>query len=315
MDKSQFQSNILELIEGENLGLELMFVYKEEEDFEIVKPALDIKKLEPKLLKGYLKKIRNLCIETEENEYDLVNLDTFEANTKREVYYYNRVAIPLADKLYKEFTNAASVIDYDKNAHTLTGIWGIAVKIANEEKSVYLFRKNFPFNVIKKDKFYSIFFNNGALQLLEDEFLKITDDIDFIYTQNDKLVIFEKKIFEKYFNYHKAVETRAKNNLDILLNTGLFTTVTKLFDLVERGRETKRLLSINAGNPALSKTAKEIADFATKYQHKISLNDKEELIDFKSQKEAITFLKILSDDFLLSELTNNKYDAKGKEKV
>lgn len=316
MKKVDLQNNILQFVEADDkeIGVELYFIFKNEDEFTVVKPALEMTTLEPNLKESLIKKLNYFCIEQdpEESTFKVTQLDDPEASDLRCVYTAKRKEIPTANKLYKLITDKSQIENFDTKEHMLIKVWGIVTKLASSEFKLYSFKKNYPVNAIKKKQ--SMYMQRGELKLLEEEVLKLSDKIDFIYL-DENLVIFDKRDFEVHFDYNRAVAGKANENLDILTDTGLFTDVSKIFDLVDKGKQLKRVLKISADNPVFQKSASEITNFARQYNLHISLNETEDKIDLKSQKEAISMLKILNDDYLISELTGTKYDSKGKEKV
>lgn len=315
MDKNVLQSTLTEILSSQELAIELYFVYRNNDSFSIVLPDLELQELQPKLLKDYIAELKHQFIEREdEYEYDLLHLDSPEASDRKRIYYEERSNIPTAQSLYNNYSNSGNILEYDESEHDLTRIWGILIKIADTENQITIFKRSYPINVLKKNKTSGIFFNRGSFQLLDHEVLKITSSFDFIYLQ-EHLIICNGREFEKDFDYIRAVKNKALTVLDNLNNTNLFTDTQKIFDLIDRGKQIKKIINIKPDNPVLSKSVAEIHNFARSYQISISLSEANDKIELKNQKEAIAFIKLLNDDYLKSELSGFKYDSKGKSKI
>lgn len=316
MTKANLKTRLLTITENpDNSGLQLFFVLKQGDSFELLQPALDSEVLEPKLKKDFIKEIKDeLLPENEDWEYEYESLNIAEATDKRRVYHIRASEIPMAKALFDLATDEGNIGEYKPGDHELTTIWGIIIKLATPEKAIYIFKRNYPINVIKKDKFYPVFFTNGSLKLEEKELLRVSKSIDFLYLEGE-LIIIKKDDFERSFDYLAAVEARAKAGIDIILDSKLLLDASKVYDLAQKRGEVKKILSISADNPVFKKSARQIVNFAKKYGHVISISEDKTKLELKNQKEAKAFLKILNDDYLHSEMTENRYDSKGKQKV
>ena len=278
MTKANLKVELLTITENlKEIGLQLFFVFKEEENFEVYQPALDSEVLEPSLKKDYIDEIKSELLP--QNVKDESNIEA-----------------------------------YKPGDHDLSRIWAVVIKIANADKVIYLFKKNYAVNVIKRGKVYPVFFANGALKLEEKELLKISKTFDFLYLQGE-LIILKKDDFERSFDYVSAVEKRANACIDLILESNILDDASKIYDLAQKRGDVKKILSIKADNPVLKKSPKQIASFAKKYGMEISLSEDKLKLELKNQKEAKALLKIFNDDYLISEMTKNRYDSKGKLKV
>ena len=303
------------LANSDGLGLQLYFVFKTSDKFEVYEPALDNEELEPALKKDFLSEIRmQFMVPKEEENLELISLNTAEATDRKTIYHIKSSEIPQAKKLFSVVKLESDIPKYNPSEHELTQVWGLVIKIAESSQTIYLFKRNYSVNVIKSGKTYPLFFNQGALQLEKKELLKVSAKFEFMYLK-DSLLILNKDEFETSFDYIYAVEEKANSAIDVILASKIIADGSRLYNLSKQRNHVKKIISIKADNPVFKKTAKQIASFAKKYGYIISLSDDKTRLELKNQKEAKSLLKLFNDDLLLSELSNTKYDSRGKHKI
>ena len=88
-----------------------------------------------------------------------------------------------------------------------------------------------------------------------------------------------------------------------------------LYDLSKKRNAVKKIISISGSNPVLKKSPRQIVTFAKKYGFPLQLSKDKKTIELHNQKEARNLLKLFNDDLLLSELSDTKYDSRGKQKL
>jgi len=316
MTLPQLQKTIHSFIDHpDQLGLQLFFVIKSGQDFELLEPALDSKELEPALKKDFLEEIgQQFFAQGENDDLELQDLNTAEATDRRTIYHIVAGEIPMAASLLKGMQDETHIKKYDPKNHDFTSIWGIVAKIGHDGHHLYLFKRNYPVNVVKKGIAYPLFFAQGALQLEKKELLKISSKFEWLSHKKD-LFILNKNEFESSFEYVYAVETKANAAIDLILDAKIISDGTKLYDLSKQRNAVKKIISISGSNPVLKKSPRQIVTFAKKYGFPLQLSEDKKTIELHNQKEARNLLKLFNDDLLLSELSDTKYDSRGKQKL
>lgn len=314
MEKSALKNILLGFTSRkEKLGLELFFIFKDDE-LNLAEPALEITKLEPKLLSDFIIQVeKELLLEDEENEYILCDLNQAEISEQREVYYISNTEIPIANNLFEKVKNG-NYVSYSDHNHQLNQVWGIIMKIADSDGALYSFKKNYGMNIVKREGMHSVFWDSDALKLEEKNIFRVSKKFDCLLVSN-KFIILDKQEFEKSFDYIDSVETKANTCIDYFISSKLLDDASKLYDLSKKRSFVKKIINIKADNPVFSKTPQQIVRFAKKYNLEISLSEDKNRLDLKNQREAKALLKVFNDDLLISELTKNMYESQGKHKV
>lgn len=111
---------------------------------------------------------------------------------------------------------------------------------------------------------------------------------------------------------NKEINSIAK--LDIINDT------TKLIELTGDIRYARKLTKISEVSPVIKKgiTSAQIKKFVTSTKHPLMSSlrfDEKDRICLNSKKSAKVFIKLLNDDYLLSELTDAYYDSAVKEEL
>lgn len=302
------------LADTKSYGISLKLIYSFDNEFYSNVPALDEKFLKPKLLKDFISVITaTFSTKSEDNDFELVHANKGEATDRRTIYHISQSKIPVANNIF----NAPDLelnTEYQFKKQELSSIWGIVVTIGNSEKSISLFKKNYNVNVIKKTSTYQLFFESGALKIFNDDLLKLSHKFDVAIIKNE-LIIINKAEFEKHFEYVAAMESEANKKIDTIISSKLVDDSTKIYDLIKNKRTLKKILNIDENNPIFKTEPKKLASFAKKYKLDIELTEDKSKISIPNKKSAEVFVKLLNDDYLISELTKSLYDSRGKKKI
>src|SRR5688572_3365938 len=202
MTKEELSQELEYFFQNEqNIGADLYLLYYEGGTLTTYAPALDETTLRPRLLKDFLGEMKFRLVENESTDYsyDLEHINTPGAHEGSVIYYVPYSSIPKANLIYSTVVNGGAA-DFTGNNLELINIWGFVIKIGNSTKSTYLFKKNYPVNVVKKTGLYQLFFKNNKFKLLDQDLIKLSKKFDVMLLK-DELIILNKKEFEQSFDY------------------------------------------------------------------------------------------------------------------
>jgi hypothetical protein len=238
-------------------------------------------------------------------------------------------------------------IDYDPNKLAVLNL----DKIQKSEQIVKsnperLEKLSPPF--IKKIKFNSIFFQNSDLQSLivfrrypqktrflsklswrdslalifDDNILKLSDPKDTILVDpridcivfDEQVIIFRRNTFEDIFSYHNVYHSNS-NKLFRFFETNRVFKIDEL-DKIKKECNTRvrlrKISSIYLSDYYSRVELSSILNINSDYKLGITIDKSTNTAVFP---DTDTFLKLFSDDYLKSELTNSHYISHNKEKV
>lgn len=309
-EKLQFFKN-----EDETLGVELYLQYQDElGNIKTYLPAAEERVLSvalSSLVKATIKS--KFFIESDDYQYEVVSANTAEANSIRQIFHISKNEIPRADIIFNDVVNN-SALDFLNNLE-LEHVWSYIFKVSSlDGGTIYLFKKNYPINVLKKDKTYGLVFLNNMIKLFDKDLLRLSKHFDVMLIGNE-LIILNRSEFEKAFDYVGAMQKSALSRVSIIENTHLVENIEKIRDLLQNKSTLRKLLNINPNSKVLTKTPIQINRLAKKYKIEFQVTEAGDQLSINTKKSAISFVGLLNDDFLKSEFSDGLYKIQGKSPI
>jgi hypothetical protein len=316
MNKDQLQEKLQNFKEdSEPLGVELYLQYEDNSgNIKTYLPAAEENKLGPALSKIVSSTIKSkFFVENEDYQYEVVNVNTAEANNIRQVYHISKNEIPRASKVFDDVINDTTE-EYPANLE-LENVWSYVFKVQSiSNGTIIFFKKNYPINVLKKDVTYGLIFSNNMLKLFDKDLLRLSKNFDVMLVDNE-LIILNRNEFEKAFDYVGAMQAFAANNVLAIQQTNLILDIEKIKALALNKTTLRKLLNINPNSKILTKRPTQIIKLAKKYKIEFSATEDGSQLDIKSKRAAINFVELLNDNFLKSEFSNDLYKIRGKSQI
>lgn len=317
MNKGQLQEKLQSFIqEDETISVEL---YLQNEDAEgnihTYLPAAEEKQLSPALGRIVRNQIKGkFFIENKDYKYEVVSAHTAEANDIRQVFHVSKSQIPKAEIVFDAVTNNKAE-DFP-NGIELKDIWAYIFKVDCSKGTIYLWKKNYPVSVLRKENSYALFFSNNKLSLLDKDVLRLSKHFDVMLIDTE-LIILSRTEFEKAFEYVEAMQAAASVNVNVIKRAKLIETegLEKISSLTQNKRTLRKLLNINPKSKILKKTPVQISRLAKKYKVKFEVSEDKSKLSITSKKAAVAFVELLNDDYLKSEFSDSLYKIKGKSQI
>ncbi|CAD6494513.1 MAG: hypothetical protein LAKADJCE_00802 [Candidatus Argoarchaeum ethanivorans] len=236
---------------------------------------------------------------------------------KRHVEKINKNDVPYLSKLLIEVSTSVEVFEDTKT----NKIFGYIVKIEDSRNNaLFLFRKYTPKKLLEKGKLSMILNDEGSFQRLNYKIMAIDEiyDAALLLKEGDdqsqvQVFIFNRSKFESMFSfvdfYEKEVDGRKKeiDDKDLLNDIDVFIDFCK-----NDSRMIKKFARF-LKNGEFSKMSKNnIKDVVGKYKLDLEFDDNGKVVVNKDN--IWTILRILDDDYVRSEITNTKYEARSKVK-
>ncbi len=316
MEKAQLQEKLQHFRDdSESLSVEFYLQYEDEQrNIRTYLPATEENRL-GNALSGIVKSTikGKFFVEHDDYQYEIVSANSAEASNIRQVYHIGKNEIPRASLIFdRVLQNNAD--DFPRNLE-LEHVWAYIFKVDSATNgTIYLFKRNYPINVLKKDITYGLIFSNNMLKLFDKDLLRLSKSFDVMLIDNE-LIILNRSEFEKSFDYVGAMQATAAIRVTAIQNTNLVADIEKIRELAGNKTTLKKLLNINPNSKVLAKKPSQIAKLAKKYKIEFEITEDGSQLDIKTKKAAIAFVEMLNDDFLKSEFSDDLYKIKGKSPI
>jgi len=312
MDISEFKSGLSTFIQQDNLNLVSYFLFKNGES-----KLADIKNdLLPELQSLYVK---NIMISVLENE-DLSLLPLTEADERKNVLYqydFEEEIKPFLNINYiLQNTNIQKFNFFDD---VLESIDGFIVKIGNSSNSIFLFSKVYPINIYKQDKTLKLIPAKTRFEKFENQVLRINGKFD-ILKLNSVFYLLNYEIMEKYYHFDEVVLKKANEYFNKIESLNFLSDATFIEQyLKENIKFARKFIKVAVASPVIKLCVQPeiISDFAKKHSklaNKFKFDNNEKFI-LNSKKACNSFIKLLDDTFLHSQLTGIDYESKAKDEM
>jgi hypothetical protein len=311
MNRQEFTSRLGFLNAGEEtIGLSMYIILKDG----TVRFANLKESVREELLANFL---RNIDTRLASDNLTYCNLSDY-ADTRNTICYYDlQEALPGLQPL-----NAVSTVEeqqeFSFKDDDFSEIEGFVFLIGNETNKVALFKKHYSVSVIKRDaSFVPLMKSDTGLVKLDGDVLKINDTFEFMQV-DDKVFVFSIKSLESSFGYTGILMRAAKTKFELIQDAELVENIEELEELVKEKKYAKKVVRIKADTPVLSLPFDKVKMFIQNHPNlkkRIKFNDGGDKIKFHSKTSKELFLKLLSDDYLKSELTELLYDSGQKEQL
>lgn len=301
-------------LDEETLSVEMyLLVETNEGDIKTYFPAAEEDKLSDTLSKIVRAQIKNkFFTESDDYEYEVVSANSAESNNIRQVFHIAKSKIPKASLVFDNVVNNQAE-DFSKELK-LENVWAYIFKAETNSQTIYLFKKNYAVNILKKENSYALFFTNNKLSLLDKDLLRLSKHFDVMLVDKE-LIILSRSEFEKAFDYVDAMQSTASNNVDVIANSDLIEDIGAISSLSLKKNTLRKLLNINPNSKVLTKTPKQIINLAKKYKVEFKLSDDGSRLSITTKRAATAFVEMLNDDYLKSEFSGSLYKTNGKSAI
>ncbi|AKB81448.1 hypothetical protein MSBR3_0870 [Methanosarcina barkeri 3] len=199
-------------------------------------------------------------------------------------------------------------------------IYAIIVKISNSEHGIYLYTKFYPVNLIRHSKVIKLVKSDHQLEKFDDELVQIAGKFD-ILQYNDKYYILNYEILEKFYQFTDVILERATSYFEEITKVKIIEGEDKLFSyLVSNPSHASKFIKVMSSSIVIKKKIpnEQLISFVSsnpKLKDNIETNEDKTKFKLKTNNHCNFFIKLLDDDFLKSELTQEEYETLAKNNV
>ncbi|AUD24472.1 Kiwa anti-phage protein KwaB-like domain-containing protein [Bacillus cereus group sp. BC251] len=233
--------------------------------------------------------------------------------TGQSLQFINTQEVSNSQNIVTPILNEGALDLIELNDDFIQGIWAYAVKVSYNQHNIIFFRKYSRNKVLKRNWKDAIIFRDGTFSKAEEPVFQIDDKIDSLYL-NGEILIFQPNNFERIFDYEEKYEEAATNALQQLTQDLDFVDMDALQEFVDLDGAKKRKLACIMRNGAFQNMGfEEVSATIEHYELGIDIDTENQRIGI-NRGNATRFLKVLNDDYLMSEATRIRYETSSKRK-
>lgn len=316
------KDELIQLIQpciGENSGIEIYFGL---ENGECRKGNF------ANAVQGNLKDLFVESLNTKVISEDITLLDLSAADDRKNAIYYYDIQhegnIQGMEWMYEVCNpqNNIPVFSFDEDG--IENIDYFLIKLATVDNQLVIYRNLPSINNYKKQSAKFIWGRNNIFEEMPNDFLKISPGVEILKIGNE-FIVTDMKFFERAFGFHDPIKRAAHTQIIRLATANLLDGVEKLDETVDNDVSIARKLSnLEKNSPVLkiiidggisNETFIRFTKTNPALAGKFKYSEHEDKIAVKTKKHIKYLLKVLNDDYLMSELTKNQYDSSAKDPV
>lgn len=310
MNIEELKERLRPFLEIQDMGISLYAVIKGAE--EKGPKQLDIEQdAHECLLQMFTNRIRSQIVDRA--EVSVMNLS--DSDERQNVIYEYDLEVPQELKALQAVTETDDADLLSLNDESLSQIKAVVVEIGNNERQIVLYKTMAPINVFGRDKIF-LKKHESRLTRIDDEFLRISDGFQMLHIDGTLLVL-DLKTLESKFGFHDVVKREAEAGLQTIEELELLENPETLRELIDDIKFARKLTKVARSSPVLQQMISndQIIAFCKNYPTLKSLkfNRDEDRILLDTQKSKDLFIKLLMDDYLISELTRCHYESLAKD--
>ena len=318
MDIKEIKNNLNQIL-TRDISLNMFFVLEDEEgNYFKRKVDLEQGKTTEELIDLFKS---NLLINIIGNE-ELCLCNLSESDDRRNAIYYFDYDVYPKDLCCIHDFNLDEDVAVDKfsfSNENLSGLRGYIIYLGSMTDGVVLYKKHYPISLIKRDSFMLYKKQQRFVRFDGDEMLRLNENVQ-VMKLNNEIYALDIDNFERNFGFESLIIKRATETIEEIEQIGILEDVQVLKDLVDditfarklsKIREKSPVITLNISNDDIINFTKTNSGLRGRFKY--SEDGKQIRLDTKASKNA--FIKLLNDDYLRSNLTNQEYDSIAKDRI
>lgn len=271
------------------------------------------------LLKGFVDIIKNKFSTYDEDD-EVLKLSSADER-KNGLYYYDLEEVPQEMKLLNNISKLNdSVKTFNFSEDMLESISAFIIVIGNAEERIAMYKQQYPVSLLKRDRYmFTPIPHQNRLKKFNQDILRIDFNFQF-FLWKGKIYISDVDKMEKVCSVRNIIVNEAKKSIRAIEDMEILDNVEVLLDELENTGFARKLTRVYKDSKVIGHVDnKNIIAFVQSHAYfqnnplKMNSTGDKFLLDTKKSKNI--FVKLLNDDLLTSELTDNDYEALAKNTV
>ena len=319
MDIQEIKSRVNNIL-SKDTSLNVFFTIKGE-DGQYIERKADLAQGET--TEGFIDLFRSYLNDTvvQNNDLSLCNLSSADERGNA-IFAYDYDEFPNELKCIHDFNieKAIQTELFSFSENSLSQLSGYIIYLGSMADGIVLYKKHYPISLIKRESFLLHKMDRRFVKLKGDDILRINGSAQVMKLGND-LFVLETKNFERIFGFEELISKRAIETISEIDEKGILEDVQVLKDAaiddisfarkLSKVKENSPVISLKISNDDIIRFTKTNPGLKGKFKY--TEGDKRIRLDTKASKLA--FIKLLNDDYLWSELTNQNYDSIAKDRI
>ena len=271
------------------------------------------------LLKGFTDIIKNkFAVYNEDDE--IIKLSSADER-KNALYYYDLDELPMEMERLKDISETLDVGEiFHFKQDSLSQIAALIIVIGNENRNLIMYKQQYPVSLLNRDRYMlTPILHENRLKRFDQDILRVDFNYQF-FLWNDVVYISDIEKMEKICSFHDIVINEARTSIQKIEEINILDNIEVLNDELDNITFARKLTRIYKDSKVLGKVSNQaIIEFSLRHHYfknnplKLTESKDKFILDTKKSKE--TFIKLMNDDLLTSQLTNSDYESLAKNNL
>lgn len=306
MEKHNFLNQIRNVIDDFVYSPSLYALLSEDGSFQLKRINMDER------LENGVKEIADSWLNAEilSNEFDLQDVASIDENQKT---FYGLESYSSNIRFPTLSTSSKSSFSEEDQLNLI----GLLVYINKDDKGFWLYQHVYKITQMNRKNFlYAVLNGESCYSAIDKDIFRINHNFDFVIF-DDYLAAKNWKLMQLYFGFEDYIRTEAGKYVDGIERMAFVSNLSKLKECCRDIKIAKKLMKLKGssvlqinGQDLLSRIASHSV-YAGKFK-KDSISGR---LIIDSKNAVNNLLKMLNDEILHSELTENDYESKSKMRI
>lgn len=306
MDKTEIIKKIREITDSSvKCGVEIYVCVKSDaEDFKLEKMAA-MNTLKDRVRTIVLDVLLEVYLSEEAEYSDITDV----IDNKKAIYILEQ------NEKYKPFAllnNSLESVETFKEEN-IKDVLGFIFKMNVNSKKLFLYQHAYVGSKLRTKNALRIVQRKDVFEIVDQEMLKIDKRSEMVIIDNT-LLVKNVKVLQDYFGFQTFVRNQAKETISKLEKLDIIGNMDKLKEYQNEEKLTisKKLMKIQNSPVLQMKKADLINKIPTISRYKDLIHIENGKIKTSTKKDIDNLMKLLNDDYVRSELTEQEYDSTSK---
>lgn len=240
------------------------------------------------------------------------------------IYHYDYAEYPDELGIFNSFDInqfAENAIKFNFEQDDLGKLFGYIIYLGNMEKGITLFKKHYPISLIKRNSFLL-----GAIKSKErfevvsgNDIVRLNSTVQLFKIENE-LYATELAVLERNMGFSQLIQRAASEVVQAIDDIGILEDIQVLIDSTEEASFSRRLSKVKKSSPIFKlhigkETIIQFTKMIPELSGKFKYSEDGTMIRLDTKKSKESFIKLMNDSFLRSELIKQFYETTVKDNI